>query len=122
LFHLGIPAMRGGPPIERCGTELLSALLPEGQMRKSPVFRYFPRSWAGYEESRERQTEFAGRYTRQRNRGRSVDEPGQIIGALSTPDQSTYKHAIYLRCSTMNTRMLFNFMKLLCLYYVNLLP
>ena len=41
FFHPAIPAMCGGSPIERCGAELLSALLPEEKMRESPVFRYF---------------------------------------------------------------------------------
>ena len=41
LFHPGITAMRGGPPIERCGAELLSALLPKGKVQESQVFRYF---------------------------------------------------------------------------------
>jgi hypothetical protein len=61
--------------LKRCGAELLSALLPEGKMRKSPVFHYFPRSWAGHEESRDCQTEFAGCYARQHNPGRSAHEP-----------------------------------------------
>jgi hypothetical protein len=41
FLHPGIPPMRSEPSIERCGAELLSALLLGGKMRRSRVFRYF---------------------------------------------------------------------------------
>jgi hypothetical protein len=44
FLHPGSPPMRAGPPIERCGAELLRTLLPEGKARKSQVFRCFLRS------------------------------------------------------------------------------
>lgn len=46
FLHPGVPPMRAGLPIERCGAGVLSALLLEGKCEKQ-AFRYFLRSRRG---------------------------------------------------------------------------
>jgi hypothetical protein len=41
FLHSGIPPMRAGPSIERCGAELLSALLLGGKTQKTKHFAIY---------------------------------------------------------------------------------
>ena len=107
----------------RCVEQNFSARCSrKGKWRESPVFRYFSRSRARHEESRDCQTEFAGCRTGQHNRGGAARESGKICSTIVHVRLATYKHNINCYCNSLNTFALYNYMKLRCLYDVSFFP